>query len=661
MTSKKKCMKPGEPGFEEWVQSICEADNSDDDSDAESIFSHHSDSEWSLSDVSPKPSAKSNTEKDAVESLEPSVEEEATNDVRENEQQCSASLPPSSPPLFDYWLQSPAPFDNLSPSISNAADEESAPDSSDDEPLAKKRRRLKKSYFFGKDRSKWSKNPPASTKTRSHNIISHLPGRKGPALQAGNYCAFDSSWKFLFDNSLVNLVVTFTNQKLESFRAKIDQTSANATKLTSYRPTNIDEIHAFFGLLFLTAIFKSGHEDLQHLFATDGTGREIFRATMSLTRFYVLLSCLRFDDSATRKERQKTDALAAVSEIFDKFVANCQKNYSIGEYACIDEMLVGFRGRCKFRMYIPSKPRKYGIKIQALVDAKTHYMLNAYVYTGKDSDGKTLTEEECRLPKPTQAVLRLVAPIKGTNRNVTGDNWYSSVPLVEELRKRNLTYVGTMKKNKREIPAEFLPSASREEQSSLFGFTSDKTLVSYVPKKKKAVVLISSMHHSNEIDQSTKKPEIIMFYNTTKGGVDALDEKCTIYSAQRRSRRWPLTIFYALLNISLVNAQVLFHSFPGNPTLTRAEFIKNLSRSLLEPHLNNRLANARIARQIRQTIGAILDKEPPADPPEENLPKRTRCGNCPRSRNKKTVNACYNCKKPVCTDCRKTVCSDCAK
>ena len=34
-----KSMKPGEPGFEEWVQSFCDAEESNDDSDGVSIFS----------------------------------------------------------------------------------------------------------------------------------------------------------------------------------------------------------------------------------------------------------------------------------------------------------------------------------------------------------------------------------------------------------------------------------------------------------------------------------------------------------------------------------------------------------------------------------------------------------------------------------------------
>ncbi|KAG8269014.1 hypothetical protein J6590_011639 [Homalodisca vitripennis] len=63
------------------------------------------------------------------------------------------------------------------------------------------------------------------------------------------------------------------------------------------------------------------------------------------------------------------------------------------------------------------------------------------------SDGIGLTDhQQDFLLKPTQSVVRLCKPIKRTNRNVTADNYFSSIETVDELNKRGLTYVGTMKK-----------------------------------------------------------------------------------------------------------------------------------------------------------------------------------------------------------------------
>ncbi|KAF2890383.1 hypothetical protein ILUMI_15790 [Ignelater luminosus] len=318
---------------------------------------------------------------------------------------------------------------------------------------------------------------------------------------------------------------------------------------------------------------------MRSLWATKGRGRPISRATMSLARFSFLLACLRFDDLDTRIERSKTNKLAAISEIFQKFVENCNACCCSGTYVTVDEMLITFRGRCSFKMYMPNKPAKHGIKVQILANAKTHCMCMAEIYAGAEVGNKN--KENFKLANPTRVVLRLAAPIIGTNRNITADNWYSSVKLVEELRKHNITYVGTLKKNKRAIPLEFLPNRNRSERLPLFGFTSTTTLVSFVPKKGRSVILLSSMHHDTSVNKDSQKLEIIHLYNDTKSGVDSLDAKCALYSVQRRSRRWPMAVFFAVLNIAGVNgytiAIVVLYQFSANAQgIRRFKYIEEL-------------------------------------------------------------------------------------
>lgn len=114
----------------------------------------------------------------------------------------------------------------------------------------------------------------------------------------------------------------------------------------------------------------------------------MFRLTINYQRFLFLLRCLRFDDRATRAERMQIDNLAAVREICDVLQAKFREAYTPGENVTIDEQLIGFRGRFKGKVYMPSKPNKYGIKNQALVDSKTFYMLSFEVYSGKQPSGK---------------------------------------------------------------------------------------------------------------------------------------------------------------------------------------------------------------------------------------------------------------------------------
>ncbi|XP_049946398.1 uncharacterized protein LOC126432343 [Schistocerca serialis cubense] len=127
-------------------------------------------------------------------------------------------------------------------------------------------------------------------------------------------------------------------------------------------------------------------------------------------------------------------------------------------------------------------------------------------------------------------VKRLVEPIKGTHRNVTTDNYYSSYPVAQHLLQNGQTFIGTSKKNKKEIPPEFLPNRSREIGNCLFGLQNDFCLVSCQTKRNKAVLFLSPMHETAEIDTATGKPVVNLDYNATKGGVDTVDYICTSYS-----------------------------------------------------------------------------------------------------------------------------------
>ena len=118
-----------------------------------------------------------------------------------------------------------------------------------------------------------------------------------------------------------------------------------------------------------------------------------------------------------------------------------------------------------------------------------------------------------------RVVLQLTESISGSGRNVTTDNFFTSYQLSKELTKRNLTLVGTVRGNRKEIPQDMLPAADREVKSSVFGFSADgATMVSCVPKRRKAVVLVSTEHREDTVmPDDSRKPEIINYYNNSAG------------------------------------------------------------------------------------------------------------------------------------------------
>ncbi|KAJ8971354.1 hypothetical protein NQ317_002961 [Molorchus minor] len=122
--------------------------------------------------------------------------------------------------------------------------------------------------------------------------------------------------------------------------------------------------------------------------------------------------------NSNRAERKKIDKLAAIRGVFEHFVDNCKAYYTPSEYLTIDEKLEPFRCRVSFLQYIPNKPAKYGLKVFALVDAKTCYSLNMEVYVGTQQQGPFRKSNS-----PQDIVERLILPVSGTKRNITFDNY----------------------------------------------------------------------------------------------------------------------------------------------------------------------------------------------------------------------------------------------
>ena len=84
---------------------------------------------------------------------------------------------------------------------------------------------------------------------------------------------------------------------------------------------------------------------------------------MFLFRFKFLLRFLGFKNWHTREEIKVHHKFAVVAEIWNIFVINLRRANIPDDCITVDEELVGYRGRISGRTYIPSKPRKYGLKM----------------------------------------------------------------------------------------------------------------------------------------------------------------------------------------------------------------------------------------------------------------------------------------------------------
>lgn len=93
------------------------------------------------------------------------------------------------------------------------------------------------------------------------------------------------------------------------------------------------------------------------------------------------------------------------------------------------------------------------------------------------------------------------------------------------------------------------------------------------------------MHDDNVTDEGTGKPNQIMDYNATKGGVDTVDLMCARCSTSRNTRRWPMVVFFRLLDLAAINSYKIFKANNPDSTIVRRIYTFNLALSLMSENI----------------------------------------------------------------------------
>ncbi|XP_054639996.1 piggyBac transposable element-derived protein 4-like [Dunckerocampus dactyliophorus] len=455
-----------------------------------------------------------------------------------------------------------------------------------------------------------------------HYVPARIP-TPGPTLYAvARISSPETAFALFVDEEIVAKIVKMTN--LQGLRT-----------INNWSPLRPQELRAYIGLLILAGMYRSRHEATSSLWDIK-TGRPMFPDAMAHRRFMEINRMLRFDDELRRPQRHHANKLSPISDLWSSWNFRLQKMFNAGRDVCVDEQLIAFRGRCSFKQYMPSKPAKYGIKIWALCDARTSYALMLEVYTGKPPGGTREHNVGMRV------VLGLADALEG--HTITVDNFFTSIPLAAELKKKRNSLVGTVRRNKPELPAQVTQITGRQPLSSIFCFTKDMALVSYVPKKGKNVLVLSTAHKEPKVEDGGKrKPQMTLDYNKSKGAVDHLDQACGTYSTRRRAQRWPMCLFYHMLDISAFNAFLLYTSvnpgWNGNRLYRRRLFLEEVGNALIMPEVHR--------RKPQTAAGEV----------QAAVPKRKQCGLC----TDKLIasNACEKCGTPICRKHMRSLCKNC--
>jgi hypothetical protein len=435
--------------------------------------------------------------------------------------------------------------------------------SSEDElPLSEVRRNLP----FDIDRIRWE----SINTTSDLNSFTKQSGPKNIPDDASS--PFDV-FSCLFPEELISHITKQTNlYALQKFEDPI-----------KFKKTTNDEIKIFLGINVLMGIKRL--PSIRDYYSSNDEIRDHYISSlMSRNRLMWILGNVHLNDNKKqpKKGEKDFDKLYKVRPFLDKLLETFQFYYESDEHQSVDESMIKFKGRSSLRQYMPQKPIKRGYKIWVRAN-QSGYISEFQIYTGK--------VETAEKHLGTRVVKDLTQSITGEYRKVYFDNYFSSMPLMHDLKERKLYACGTVRKDRKGLPNDFKTDKMMKRGDSDWRMT-EKGVVSVKWMDKKGIHFLSNFHDPEQTtfvqrrakdgtSEEISCPELVKDYNQNMGHVDKADMLKSCYEIDRKSKRWWLRIFWHFIDVTIVNAFILFRQRCDGRSMELKEFRIAVARGLI--------------------------------------------------------------------------------
>ena len=461
-------------------------------------------------------------------------------------------------------------------------------------------------------------------------------------------------FQLFFCEAVWQLLVRETNRY-----ANQTLSAESANSQCTWIPTNVPEMKAFVALLLSMGINKRPSYAM-YWSRCEVLRSPLYPSTMSRNRFMAILRFLHLADNTA--DDSPRDKLSKVRPLLDIVVPLFRSIYKPGQNLSPDETMIKFNGRLSFKQYIPRKSAKYGLKCFSLNESQTGYTCDWKVFTGfKAPSDQTISHSVAyaeanhppNLTASGQVVIDLLKGLENKGHVVFMDNWYTSPALVHKLSQLGFGARGTVRYTTQGIPDSANPKKvpmNRHDPPQFFSKAGQLCVVWQDTKKRVAVLTNYGNCKSDTKDVPCKKsatgrraiqrPAVVNDYNKYMGGSDLASQMCQYYTHPHRSLKWWKRVFFALLDICLVNATIVHNSIPTKRPLSSLDFRVQVIDELLSAC---RTSNS--TPHAPET--ALLSSG--------HYPGRNRQGqkrNCvvcsTRTKRKQTRMICKKCQKPMC-------------
>ncbi|KAL5467115.1 hypothetical protein EMCRGX_G031300 [Ephydatia muelleri] len=423
--------------------------------------------------------------------------------------------------------------------------------------------------------------------------------------------------KLFNDQTMVSVVEEtnrYGNQYLQSHSDYLKKhCKARANQLKG-KPITMEEMKKFMGLIITMGIVNM--PSIQHYWCTSWPfSSSNFSTVMSRDRFLLILKFLHLADNskAVPKGERGYDILFKIRPLITSLVTSYQRSYTMNREVSVDESIISYKGRLSFLQYMPKKPNKWGMKAWVLAESDTGYTWNFILYTGKQE------KRPAGVPLGTHVVTELLKKLHGKGYHVYFDNFYTSPYLCKLLLSTGFGSCGTLRLDRKDVPKSFQKADVALGEVVHY---KDGELMGLKWRDKRVVALLTTIHKEGTVTkqrrrkgatgghQTVQKPLGIDQYNAYMGGVDKSDQLVTYYGYNNFSRKWWKRVYFHLLDVTLVNAYVLYYKTCEGKVLSHMDFRIEVAKGLIGAECFTSLQLAPVVDSPARLIGHNHFPEP---------------------------------------------------
>lgn len=325
-----------------------------------------------------------------------------------------------------------------------------------------------------------------------------------------------------------------------------------------------------------------------------GVELQLISSVMPRDEFFALRSSLHFVNAEVTPAEAETNKLWKVQPVIDAVRKRClELERAPGPYS-VDEQMIPFTGRCSMRQYVKGKPRPVGLK-NFVITTSRGLVVDFEIY-----QGKTTRLADVDIGLGAGVVLRLTETLSENSR-IYFDRYFTSIPLMDALRRKNLEGTGTIMPN-RLRSVTFLPDKDMKQGEFQELCRQDNEVAVAKWRDSKSVVMASTCSGSSPVQEvkrwskTTKSycqvsaPAVVCDYNRHMGGVDICDQMMECYRTWIKTRKWTLKVILHFMDLAIVNAWMEYRedSFRNNIPKKHVMDLLAFRMSLGEALINTR-------------------------------------------------------------------------